>query len=290
MSTNQEVKENNYVPTVLSLLEYDENVMSDIQKEMLADEISELPPIEEGDINVSGVYVFDLGDKLEVKIYLRNGFKKKVNFEYIPFAIVNSKDETLAYQVFNLSEIGSIPSMGARPWKLIFDKKNVYSDKISMDDCRVVFDAKVEAVNYANIEYENLPENLEHDHKEVFVKFLKDLPKIKAGNFGISKFNVVLQKDGNLTIVLVIRNGVNRPVQLEELPITVKDGNGKVIASNMFITENLEVGPNKARICYFMFPTGLEVEEETELVDCSVSFTRENVKETVKETVEDSQL
>ena len=98
------------VPTVLSLLEHDDNVMSDVQKEILEEEISELDPIKEDHLNVSGIYAYDLGDKIEVKVYIRNGLSKKVNFEYVPFVILNSKGETLAYQIFNLESLGEYTS------------------------------------------------------------------------------------------------------------------------------------------------------------------------------------
>ncbi len=61
--------------------------MSKVQKEILEEELDELVPIKEGQVNVAGVYAYDLGDKYEVKAYLRNGMKNEINFEKIPFKI-----------------------------------------------------------------------------------------------------------------------------------------------------------------------------------------------------------
>lgn len=65
----------------LSLLEKDQDVMSKVQKEILEEELDELVPIKEGEINVAGIYAYDLGDKYEVKAYLRNGIEKQINLK-----------------------------------------------------------------------------------------------------------------------------------------------------------------------------------------------------------------
>ena len=114
-----------YVSTVLSLLDEEENVVSDVQKEIYMDEIRDLPPIKKGELNVSGVYAYDLGDKVEVKVYIRNGLSTNLNLQKIPFLIVNSKGETLASQTFNLASLGKLPPRSARPVKLYFEKKNL---------------------------------------------------------------------------------------------------------------------------------------------------------------------
>lgn len=265
------------VPTVLSLLEHDQVVMSDVQKEVLEDELSELPPIKEGDINVSGVYAYDLGDKIEVKIYIRNGISKGVNFEYIPFIIVNSEGETLAYQLFSMKELGEIPAHSARPWKLYFDKKNVYVDKIPMDDWHITFDSRLKVEEYVATEYENLPEGIELEDKVVFDRFLEELPQLKSGEFSISTFTIGIQKDGNILVTVVMRNGSSKPIKIEKVPVTIKDIDGNVIRSNLFELEDFVITPLKAKVCNFAFPTTLKLEQDVALDNWSVTFKLEKV-------------
>jgi len=260
------------VSTVLSLLDHDENVMSDVQKEILEDEISELEPIKADQINVSGIYTYDLGDKIEVKVYIRNGLSKNVNLEYVPFVILNSKEETLAYQIFNLQSLGEIPPLSARPVKLYFEKKNVYVDSIPMDDWHVAFDTKVSVKRRVRVEYENLPKDVEVDEKVVFDNFLKELPDLNEGEFSVSTFSVGVQKNGNILVTLVMRNGTNKPIQLDKIPMTVKDANGTVVKSNLFELSKFSVSPFRARICNFAFPTGLTLEDNVALENWSVEF------------------
>lgn len=260
------------VPTVLSLLEYDENVMSDVQKEILEEEIAELEPIKENQINVSGVYAYDLGDKVEVKIYIRNGLSKNVSLEYVPFVITNSKGETLAYQIFNLESLGELPPRSARPVKLYFEKKNVRVENIPMDDWKVGFDTRIDVKRRVRVEYENLPRDIEVEEKIVFDKFLKELPELNEGEFSVSTFSVGVQRNGNILVTLVMRNGTNKPIKLDKIPMTVKDANGTVVKSNLFELSDFEVSPLRARVCNFAFPTGLTLEQDVALENWSVEF------------------
>lgn len=260
------------VPTVLSLLEYDENVMSDVQKEILEEEIAELEPIKENQINVSGVYAYDLGDKVEVKIYIRNGLSKNVSLEYVPFVITNSKGETLAYQIFNLESLGELPPHSARPVKLYFEKKNVRVENIPMDDWKVGFDTRIDVKRRVRVEYENLPRDIEVEEKIVFDKFLKELPELNEGEFSVSTFSVGVQRNGNILVTLVMRNGTNKPIKLDKIPMTVKDANGTVVKSNLFELTDFEVSPLRARVCNFAFPTGLTLEQDVALENWSVEF------------------
>jgi len=265
------------VSTVLSLLEHDENVMSDVQKEILEEEIAELDPIKEDQINVSGIYAYNSGDKLEVKVYIRNGLSKSVRLEYVPFVISNFKGETLAYQIFNLESLGEIPSHSARPVKLYFEKKNVYVDTISMDDWNVGFDTRINVKRRVRAEYENLPKDINVEEKIIFDNFLKELPELNEGEFTVSTFSIGVQKNGNILITLVMRNGTNKPIKLDKIPMSVKDANGNVVKSNLFELNDFEVSPFRARVCNFAFPTGLSLEQDVALENWTVEFKLQEV-------------
>jgi SLAP domain-containing protein len=266
-----------YVSTSLSLLEHDKNVISDVQKEILKDEILELQQIKEGEVNIAGVYAYDLGEKVEVKVYIRNGLAKSVNFGNIPLLVSNSKNETLAYQVFNLSSLGNIPAHCARPVKLYFEKENVNVDKIDINDWNIAFDTKVKVSGKIKPGYENLPEEIAEKDKSIYDDFLSELPELKEGEFTISTFSIGLQKDGSILITVVMRNGNDKPINIQKLPITLKDARGITIKSEIFELKDFTVKPFKAKICNLVMPTTLRLEKEAALKNWSVSFTLENV-------------
>ncbi|WP_123052849.1 SLAP domain-containing protein [Clostridium sp. JN-1] len=267
------------VPTVLSLVEHDQVVMSDVQKEILTDEIEKLPPIKEGELNVSGIYAYDLGDKLEVKAYIRNGYSRSIALKYIPFMLLNSKDEKLAYQMFNLEELGEIPSGAARPVKLYFEKKNVYVDKISLDDWKIAFDARLKVLKKVKVSYQDLP-IIDLNSRMVFESFLDELPDLNEGEFSISKFSIGIEKNGNIIVTVIMRNATAKPIKLEEMPVSVKDQNGNVVKSNLFQLNDFVVNPLKAKVCNFAFPTKIRLQENIALDDWDISFKLEELAKT----------
>lgn len=254
------------VKTELSLLQRNEDIISDVQKEILEEEISELHSIKENDINISTVYIFDNGEELESKVYFRNGLNRDVNFEFVPLILLNSKEEEIASNTFDLREMGNIPPGGARPWKIYFDKKLVKMEKFENEHCKIVFDHKLKAVNYADIEYEQIPQMFE-GYRSVFEKFLYELPRIEKGQLSISTFDLVLSEDGKIIITLVIRNSTGKDIQLNEIPITIKDENDTIVTSNKFLLDNFMVKTMKAKICNLVIETDMKVENGVSMKD-----------------------
>lgn len=260
MKQQKEVNREEALDIKLSLLEKDQEVMSKVQKEILEEELDELVPIKEGEINVAGIYAYDLGDKYEVKAYLRNGIKKEINFEKIPFKIINSKGDVLASQIFDLEPMGNIASYCARPWILYFDKENVFVDKIPADDWKLVFDNSLRAVRNLTVDIENLPEGIDAESRKVYTDFLEDLPDLKEGEVSFSKFSIGINEEGYLLVTIVVRNGCNKGINIEELPMTIKDEQGNFVASEVFKLEDLKVSPMRAKVCNFAFP--LQIKEK----------------------------
>ncbi|OAA86921.1 SLAP domain-containing protein [Clostridium ljungdahlii] len=261
-----------YVSTVLSLLDEEENVVSDVQKEIFEDEIKELPPIKEGQLNVSGIYAYDVGDKLEVKIYVRNGLSDKLNLKMIPFTIKNSKGDILASQQFNLSCLGEMPPHSARPIKLYFDKKNVNVDKIPQDDWQVALSGQFNVTSTIRPIYEGLPEGISDEDKMVFNKFLAELPEMEEGQFSISTFSIGIQTSGNILVTAVMRNAAKQFITIDKIPITILDAKKRAVKSESFELKDFTVSPYRAKICNFAFPTDVHPEQNQALDGWSVAY------------------
>lgn len=267
-----------YIDVELYLNEDSKRKISDVQKEYLEEELMEvIPNIKEGQINIAGIYAFDQGDKVEVKAYLANGLDKSVNFEEVPIYIVNSKEEKLAYQVFDLSGEGDIPSGKAISVKLNFNKENILVDKIPQDDWKLVFGSNdVKGVRYVNIELESIPEGIEQSEIKVFQEFLESLPKLERGQGSISVFTITQYENGDLLMTLLVRNATDEAVTMTKMPITLKTKEGETILSGVFDIENFTMNPYKARVLSLIFKKEVvNIEENFDLTTCKVVFGRE---------------
>ena len=256
----------------LHLNEYDKGVMSDFQKEFLNEELAQLPPIEEGQVSINGIYTFDMGDKIEVSAYLRNGLSNQINFDKVPLVIVNKNGDILAKQTMHMQEFGILPSYSARAHKFYFDKENVFVDTIPMDDWKIQFENSVSAINTVKIEFEDMPENMDHDLKNSFIKFLDMLPYIKAGDVSVEVFKTEKRMDNSISIVVLIRNGCDKVINLEKLPILIEDLQGELVAKGIFETQNVNVNPHKAKIYELVITEDYIDNKDYDINSCKVHF------------------
>lgn len=266
------ISEKEAVKIELHLNEYDKGVMSDFQKEFLSEELAELPALEDGHVSINGIYTFDMGDKIEVSVYLRNGLSKQINFHKVPLVIINQKGEVLAKQIMEMHDFGILPPLTARPYKVYFDKANVFVDTIPMDDWKIQFEKSISAINTVKVELEELPENMDRDLKNSFVKFLNNLPLIRSGDVNIEVFKTLKCMDNSISIVFLILNGCDKIVKLERLPILIEDEQGEVVAKGIFDIENVNVNPHKAKVYDFTITEDYIVNKDYDINNCRVYF------------------
>ncbi|KYH34723.1 hypothetical protein CLTEP_13200 [Clostridium tepidiprofundi DSM 19306] len=258
----------------LSLNNVDDTVMSDLHKEMLKDELSNLPPLKIGEVSINGVYTYDMGDKLEVSVYVRNGFSKQISLDIMPLVITNKKGDVLAKQTIDMKELGIIPSMGGRPYKVYFDKKNVFVEKIQEDDWNIKFEKEIKALKTVNVELEELPKNLSFEMREYIMNHIKSLSLVKKGDVSLSTITFSKKRNGSISIVLMVRNGTDKKIKIEKLPISIKDNENNFVGGGLFEIDNIEVNPGKAKVYDFVLKPEKIVNKDADLSKCKVYFTR----------------
>lgn len=257
------------IKTVLSLPGQSEDIVSSVQKEIMQEELEELCSIKENDVNIGTVYVYDNGEQLEAKVYFRNGLNRKINFEHLPLILEDGEGKTLCSQFFDLKELGDIPPCAATPWKLYFNKVDL--EGVNLSECKVVFGSSIKTVEYANMEYEEFPDELMR-FKDSFQNFLEELPKIENGKLSMSTFNISFEASGNLIVTLVIRNSTAKDIVIEEIPLTVKNEDNNIIASGKFSLKDFTVKSMKAKICSLGFKTDFTAEKSVNMDKLYVEF------------------
>jgi SLAP domain-containing protein len=262
---------NQYVSTKLSLLDKDDVVISDVQKEIMEDEIKELPPIKEGQLNLSGVYMYDDGDRYEVKIYVRNGLSDNLNLEDIPIDIIDSKGGILASKSFDFRKLGKLPPHSVRPLKIYFNKDEVKVDKIP-EKWNIALNGKFKMTRKVKTSYEGLPEQISDKDKKVLQDFLLGLPELEEGAFSISLFSIGINTDGVILATCVARNASYKSVAVNAIPITIINDKKQIVASHHFELKDFNISPYRARLCNFSFQTGIRPEKAQELKGWSIAY------------------
>lgn len=248
------MKEKKELKLELSLKEEMEERISDLQKEYILDDLKDLPPVKENDINISTTYIFDNGDGYEASIFVRNGLKSKINFDKLPLLIVDQNNNVLASKIFDMKDLGDIPPCSVRPCKVLFDKNCLLVDKIPKSKCKVVFSTNIKAINSVKVEYENLPENISPSYKKILENYLENLPIVEKGQVSMSVYSVKYnEEDKKIYVTIVIRNGTEKKIRIEKIPMTLFDDKNKKVTSTVFDTKGLEISESKASIYNFVF-------------------------------------
>ncbi|QPW56333.1 SLAP domain-containing protein [Clostridium botulinum] len=116
-----------------------------------------------------------------------------MNFDELALTLVNSKNEEVATEIFLLREVGTIPGKSARPWKLYFDKEKMAKVPDTLEDCKVIFNKDIKAISTVEVEFENIPSNMNMDLQRNLQKYLKSLPIIKKGDVTFNTYEVKLK-------------------------------------------------------------------------------------------------
>ncbi|MGK0469397.1 SLAP domain-containing protein [Clostridium sp.] len=263
---------NERVNIEMHLNEHDTGVMSDFQKEFISDELSALPALEDGQVSIDGVYTFDMEDKIEVSVYLRNGLSKQINFDKVPLVITNKNGEVLAKQVMEMRKFGTLPPLSARPYKVYFDKANLLVSEIPMNDWQIQFDKSITAMHTLKVEFEDMAEDMDSDLKNSLILFLSKLPLIKYGDVNIQLFRAIKRTDNSIFMTFVISNGCDKIIKLEKLPILIEDEQGETVVKGIFEFENVSVNNHKAKAYDFIITKDYILNKDFNLDNCKVYF------------------
>ena len=84
-----------------------------------------------------------------------------------------------------------------------------------------------------------------------------------------------IDDNGALHTTLLIRNGGEKNIRFEQLPLIVEDASGEVIAKGTFKFDKLEVKANTSKPWTFIFPKELVSNDQVDLSKWRVYFSKQ---------------
>lgn len=199
-------------------ISYSKNDMGNLSKlaeQILMEEIEALPEINEGDINFHTMYLYDLGDKIEAKLLIRNAADKQVNFQFLNFAIINENKEIILNQVVDLTAMSVIPSMHVRPYTIYFDKKNLKEGSQVTDKCKVtLINQEIKALNSKESNVGHLDEALTFEERTIIENHIKEMPPLVKDQVSLNVFRKDIDEQGKAYIILLISNSAEKNAEL----------------------------------------------------------------------------
>lgn len=224
---------------------------------------NECTPLKPNQVSLSGVEInSDSAENLIVTAFVRSSLNKAITFQSVPLILLGSEGEVLGKKTFDLSEIGELPPKSSRPWDFVFTKKDLFTDSVPKDGWKLAFEIKKpHSLDLAK----SWEQSLAEEDKEKLKQLLNTVQPPKPGEVNFMGIQANINEEGNLHITLLIRNGSDKNIQIHQLPLTVEDATGEIIAQGGFKLEDFEVKANTSKPWTFIFPKSLVTKEQPDL-------------------------
>lgn len=256
----------------LDLNEIDKNVMSDVQKEYLEDELKDLKEIHENDVDISPVYFNYDNEVLEAKVFIRNATKAIINFDKVPLLVSDKFGNVIANKVFDLKGLGDLKPNTARPYKLFFEDEFILNKDFDYEGLKVVFGGKIKGFNGVETKIENLPENTSFEERAKYAAILKGLDRLPKNTISMAAIELGNFENGDIGVTVVLRNGYEKDIDINNIPITLYDGNNVIVASGVFKSTTFKVKKLSASLYGLIFKADEITKTEHDLTTWHVDF------------------
>lgn len=220
-----------------------------------------LPKIHLGQVSIKAIKYLEVNGELLVEAFIQNALQQTIKFEEVDLVVVDENGELAAKKSFSFVELGEFPPLSSTPWRFIFLKEDRVPDKTPSNEWKILFQVKKERLEFD----EGWEERLTADQREHFNGILEKLPKLNKDEVNFTGINVRFLENQSLEVMVFIRNGAAKGIQLEKLPLTLVDANGDIVCKGQFELPPLVVNPNTAKPWSFIFPSELILKKQPDL-------------------------
>lgn len=202
----------------------DSGTISKLSDQVLMEEVNLLPNIEEGNVDFHTMYVFDLGEKIEAKILIRNANKNSVNFQFVEFGLANESGKVITSQKVDLSKSSSLPPFSIRPLSIFFNKENIKQDVIINNDFKVLFLAdNIETFKAKELQLVFADENLNVNEKAVVSSYSKDMSKISEDKIVFNICSKDINNKKKPFVIIIISNSYSKSLIIDGFNIIFRN-------------------------------------------------------------------
>ncbi|KAB2336769.1 accessory Sec system S-layer assembly protein [Cytobacillus depressus] len=212
---------------------------------------NELEPLKPNQISLSGIEVGEGSGGIEVTAFVRNSLQKAIQLEEATLLLLDKESQVIARHKFDLSELGEIPGKSSRPWVFVFPQESLKVTEFSKENWTLAFELRKK--HSLDLE-ESWQKGLSEDAKKQLENIVNSTEPPKEGEINIMGLQAKLDDEGSLHTTIFIRNGTDKDIQIEQLPLQVIDASGEVAAQGGFTLNDFEVKANTSKPWTFIFP------------------------------------
>lgn len=228
-------------------------------------------PLKKNQISLSGIDLKQVPQGYVVTAFVRNSLSRPVAFSPTPLLLLGPNNEVLARKVFDLSELGEVPPRSSRPWKFLFEQETLRTSEIPLVDWKLAFELPKQKRHSLDLE-ESWEKSLAAEDRQKLQALVQSLQPPKPGEVNFMGLQARQTEQGDLHVTLLIRNGSDKNIHIQQLALQVYDASGDVVASGAFALDNFEVKANTSKPWTFIFPKSLVTKENPDLRSWKVSL------------------
>ncbi len=201
-------------------------------------------PYKENQISLAGIESKKHENAYYITTFIRSSVKHPIQFETLTLSLLNKNGETCARQTFDLSHLEGIPSNVNMPWTFVFEENSITEATLSNEDWQLVFELQGKhSLDLDPIWQEKLPESAIMKLQEIIANL--DPPEEDEINF--RGLNAVVEENGDLNATILIRNGYNKNITLEQLPLHISDRSESTVAERIFVLKDFQIKANSTK-------------------------------------------
>lgn len=223
---------------------------------------NELQPLKPNQLSLSAINIEEnpRNGAWNVKAFFRSSLPEAIELGEIELFILDKDDKRLASKMFNFNDLGVIPAESARPWVFEFDKNSIedgVEEPPKEEGWKIAFNLVSLRGHQLDLD-DTWKKQLPKEQQEALAKVVQDLPKLGKTEVNFTGLQAKLQDDESLHVSIFIRNGNDKAINLEQLPLEIIDARGVQVAKGSFkLDPILTVQPNSTKPWTFIFPAQL---------------------------------
>lgn len=227
---------------------------------------NELPPLKPNQISLSGIELKMEDNYLQVMAFIRSSLPKAVQFENTVLLLIGPDGQVLARKEFDLSTLGELPAKSSRPAAFLFEPASLLAREIPLEGWKLAFELKKESVHSLDLP-ESWKTALPEEEQQKLHQIVESLEPPQPGEVNFFGLQADPNENFDLHVTVLIRNGSDRNIQIQQLPLQIEDASGDIVAKGSFELDDFEIKANTTKPWTFIFPKQLLLKEE-------VDFTR----------------
>ncbi|WP_017756505.1 accessory Sec system S-layer assembly protein [Calidifontibacillus oryziterrae] len=227
---------------------------------------NELSPLKRDEVSLSGIEIEKTKKEVICTAFVRSSINQAIEIGTVTLILIG-ENEIYGRKEFDFTEIGHLPANSSRPWQFVFQQQDLYKpiEKIETETWGLAFDLQSENRNHTLDLAESWEKSLADEDKEKLRNMVASMTPPKPGEVQFVGLQSKFREDGKLQVSVLIQNGTDQNIKLEQLPLVVEDASGEIVAQGGFVLEDLQIKPNTSKPWNFVFPTSLFTKDRSEI-------------------------